>query len=99
MALIGIRAFVSCDGCNTKMTFDLDAADERPRDWSWYDLVVDHARGFGPREGGFSSVQGESDKVLCPACTKTVDDFVTEDRNATDAEITEALEQELFPNG
>lgn len=99
MALIGLRAFVTCDGCGTKMTFDIDPAEERPQDWSWHDLVVDTVRGYGPREGGFSSVQGESDKCLCPACTKTVDASVPEDRNATDDEITEALERELYPNG
>ena len=60
------------------------------RDWSWHDLIVDHVRGFGPREGGLSSVQG-TDQCLCPKCTRTVDAFVTEDRNATDDEIEEAL--------
>lgn len=96
MTLLNVRAILTCDGCGKRMVVDLDPADERPRDWAWIDLVIDTVRGGNAlvEPDGLSSVQGESDQCLCPTCTKVVDSFVTDDRNATDEEISEALERQ-----
>jgi len=98
MSLSTIRAHMECDGCGKPMSFDLDAACNPPAGWSLFDVAVDACRGGHVREGrGLSSVQGESEKCLCAACTSTVDAIETpDDRNATDAEIAEALEAELY---
>lgn len=92
MTLLAIRAFMTCDGCGSRMSFDLDPAGKVTVGWSLFDKAIDACRGGLDREqDGLSSVQG-SDKCLCASCTREVDAFVTEDRNATDDEIEEALE-------
>ncbi|TIW26533.1 MAG: hypothetical protein E5V63_13225 [Mesorhizobium sp.] len=71
------------------MTFDMDAAEATPEGWSLYDMAVNSVRAGSPREGGFSSVQGEM--CLCSKCTSIVDEYITEDRNATADEVNAAL--------
>ena len=84
-----VEATFSCDGCSKPITVDLDAA-WQTEGWSVFDYALDAVRaGFN---GSMASVQGtDNDKVLCGHCTRIVDAFVTEDRNATDDEIDEAL--------
>jgi hypothetical protein len=73
----------------------LDAADDRPHEWTWHDLVIDAVRGGNAAEGmkgetlGLTSVQAE--RMLCPACTTAVYGAITDDRDATSAEIDAIL--------
>jgi hypothetical protein len=98
MTLKTIIAHMECDGCGKAMQFDLDGADATDaRSPSLMDIAIDECRGGYVRNlDGFASVQGESEQCLCPNCTSIVDAYVTEDRNATDGEIKEALDAVLL---
>ena len=90
MTLKSISAKFECDGCGAAFVAYIDPARKLRADWSMFDMAVDAVRG-SILPGEQSSVQGESDQCLCERCTRTVDEFVTEDRNATDDEIEAAL--------
>ena len=91
MSIIGIRAFFACDGCAEKMSFDLDPADKSVVGWSLHDHALDAARDGLVREfEGYSSVQG--DHVLCPACTRIVDEATNS--RATKDEVKAALDDQ-----
>lgn len=96
MPVLSIKASVECEGCGGQFRVELDAADDRPKDWTWFDLVKDTVRGGNSCENleggailGFSSVQ--ADLMLCPECTRKVDEFVPEDRDASAEEVKEAI--------
>lgn len=91
MTLKSISAKFECDGCGAAFEAYIDPARTLPADWSMFDMAVDAVR--GSVGAACTSVQGESNQCLCHKCTRAVDDFVTEDRNATDDEITAALER------
>lgn len=98
MALQKIIAHLECDGCGVVMQFDLDGSDYTTSSTpSLMDLAIDACRGGHVRNlDGFTSVQGESEQCLCPKCASIVDDAVTDDdRNATDAEIKDALDRKM----
>lgn len=79
MALVNIRATVECDSCARHMIIELDAASQRPQNWSWFDLAEDAVRGGNALVSmrgvanaiGFTSVQ--DNKSLCPDCTRDAD--------------------------
>lgn len=79
-----IRAHFVCDGCGKPMTVDMDAAKTARANRSLHTMALDY---LGMFDG---SVQGD-DECLCQSCTSKVDNFVTEDRNATSDEIRAAL--------
>ena len=95
MGTRSIKAVVECDGCAKQFRVDLDAADDRPAGWTWDDLVADAVRGGTACEGtkgeslGVSSHQGN--KMLCPICTKVVDNAFDENHTCTEAEVDAAL--------
>ena len=92
-----VKATIECDGCAKHFRVDLDAADDRPAEWTWHDLVADAVRGGVACEGlkgesiGVSSHQG--DKMLCPRCTKIVDAAFDENHTCTPDEVDAALNE------
>jgi hypothetical protein len=86
-----IEATFWCDGCGKPFTVEIDPV-RQTEGWAVYDYAVD---GIRESIGVHVSLQGtDDDKGLCEACTRVVDLFVTEDRNATDDEINDALDRE-----
>lgn len=85
MPVIEITAKVECEGCAMPFSVDVDPAEEITG--SVYDAVEEAVRGGG--HPLVCSVQGG--KMLCQECTKQVDAYITEDRNATEDEVNAAL--------
>ena len=107
MSLMHIRAQFQCDGCGRGFIVEMDPGTSIPPDWTLFDEAVDCVRGGNvlrfvdqkrdePAGGIFCTVQ--ADQHLCPGCTFKVDEFVTEDRNATADEIKKALAQNTLHN-
>lgn len=86
MPITVINAKAECDGCGVRMEANIDAASMTRANYSLHSAALD-----AYRDGMGHSVQG-SDQILCGRCTNQVDDFVTADRNATDDEISQALD-------
>lgn len=95
MSVRVIKATVECDGCGGQFRVDLDAADSRPAEWTWHDLVEDMVRAGNQAESlkgqpiGITSVQ--ADMMLCPTCTKKADAIGKDEYQPTVAEIRAAI--------
>lgn len=86
MSVIEITAKVGCDGCGVHFEVEVDPAEEVTG--SVFDAVEEAVRGGG--HPLVCSVQGG--KMLCHTCTKKVDNFITDDRSATEEDVEKALD-------
>jgi len=99
MSLKTIRARFECDGCGRE--FFIELASDIEGDMTLFDIAVaELSSGFAfhsyvgetrssIEESFMTSVQ--AGQHLCPACTRRVDDFVPQEREATADEIAKAL--------
>lgn len=105
MSLVHVRATFGCDGCGRNFIVELPNDMKANPEWTMFEEAVeclkegDFLRYEGDKRSGtegptFSSVQGGLH--LCPQCTSLVDDYVTEDRDATEDEVKAALEAKRF---
>jgi ribosomal protein L37AE/L43A len=104
MTLIRTLCHFTCDGCGKPFVTRIQNAHKLPAcDWTMFEFSEDSLR-WGTAFGGYTDIRGgvnprsemgltsvQAGKHLCPACTSVVDDFVTEDRNATADEVEAAL--------
>jgi hypothetical protein len=72
MSVIIVLATIECDCCGTRFKVEVDPGSTRPKDWSFYELVVDAVRGGDVHEGE-SHCSVEGDKLRCGKCTSEED--------------------------
>ena len=110
MTLMHVRAQFQCDGCGRAFICELNNDTDLTGNAyaSVFDLAIDCGLNSGAilryvdekdnkqPDHGLPSIQ--SGQHLCPGCTMRVDNYVTEDRDATLDEIKAAVEKPMFPS-
>lgn len=81
MAIVNIRATISCDACGREFRVEMDPASKVPAGWTLWDDAQDAVRGGSivPEKGQDildvlgSSCSVQDDKMLCGDCTRAAD--------------------------
>lgn len=104
MTLMHVRAQFQCDGCGRAFIVEPSNAMKLLYYTTLYDMAIDIMAGPILRyveekdnkqhDHGLASIQ--AGQHLCPGCTIKVDNYVTHDGEATEAEIKTALETPMF---
>lgn len=72
MSVVILLATIECDCCAKRFKVEIDTGATRPKDWTFFELIVDAVRGGHAYEGGDGcSVDG--DKLRCSECTSEQD--------------------------